>query len=143
MSLVGPSINKVHSQHMAQQEVRLLRQYLRDIAVYAYANHEDIQIVIFNNKIKASLKNNGSLDAEESIEEIETADDLDKDFLSTSDLVIFSYDFEHLVFEKSDFEALKSGRLTRNSLKVSVGSAGFVKDIAVKGVTYEVSWQDS
>ena len=36
LSLVGPAIQKIYAQHMAQQEMRLLFQYVRNASTFAY-----------------------------------------------------------------------------------------------------------
>ena len=124
MSLVGPSIDKVYTQHMAQQEVRLLKQYMRDLAVYAYTNHEDVEITLTNNRVEAVTTNVSLTESVPQSNDSEAT--LIADLNTPNELMIFSRDFEYLGFEEARFKALKNGVITQNSLKVSTGSAGIV-----------------
>lgn len=56
LSLVGPAIQKVYAQHMAQQEMRLLFQYVRNASTFAYAQNETVLLTVQNNHIVAQPK---------------------------------------------------------------------------------------
>ncbi len=146
MSLIGPSINKVYSQHMAQQEMRLLRQYVRDAAVFAFANHETLKLAVFDSRLEVMSTKpiTDATDITQNTESLKNTEfDIDNSELADQalDNVILERQFDYLVFEPADFEALKSGQITLNVIQVSVGSAGISKNVAVRGVAFTEQWQ--
>lgn len=159
MSLVGPSINKVYAQHMAQQEMRMLKQYIRDISVYAYTNQEDINIVLTGNRIEAVKPvANYDGDANHGAEANQYGltkpqfdisaiagqmleSEPDNEGNEQKNLLVFEQRFEYLTFRPVQFAALKNGRVNMSSVQVSVGSGNISKDVALRGITYTELWQ--
>ncbi|UAA39651.1 prepilin-type N-terminal cleavage/methylation domain-containing protein [Paraneptunicella aestuarii] len=140
LSIVGPSINKVYTQHMAQQEMRMLKQYVRDISVYAYSVHEDINIRVSGDRIEAFFLADLKQGADELVKPLdETLEYSEEGDIEQSPL--FSHRFEYLQFDNTRFRALKSGVVTLDFLRAAPHSQGIFKDIAIKGIAYSETWQ--
>lgn len=145
MSLVGPSINKVHSQHMVQQEERLLQQYVRDVSMHAFHAHKDIQLMLNGGVLKAVFEDSSSFTPEAMDEPSknyspDTADAELPEYRDKLDYVL-EQEFDYLRFETDTFSALKNGEVTQDIVQVSVGSVGIIKDISVRGIVFTEYWQ--
>jgi|GEM_PF-4709062 len=157
LSLVGPAIQKVYAQHMAQQEMRLLFQYVRNASTFAYAQNETVLLTVQNNHIVAqpkrvadSVKNNGFSDgSNDDLSANEEAQLLTQGGFGSGDFtesdafendpvqqLLFEHHFDYLTLMPVTFEALPSGYITLDSLQVSIGSGEITKDVALKGLRF-------
>lgn len=147
MSVVAPSVNQMYRQHMAQQEMRMLQQYVKNISSRAYSQYQDFTILLEGNRLSVvSNSASSNLDSANNVaaEEDESIIDLYPDALEeipAEDLTVQSSDnfdvyFEHLHFTPSSILALKSGHIQRQSIEVAVGSKGVVKQVAIKGLAF-------
>lgn len=163
LSLVGPAIQKVYAQHMAQQEMRLLFQYVRNASTYAYAQNRAVLVTVQNNHIvaqpeQAPVYNRQGDNAPQTNASVSTGDGLsgndeaqllaeggfgsssftERDALATHarQQLLFEHRFDYLSLTPVSFEALPSGYITLDSLQVSIGSGEITKDVALKGLRF-------
>lgn len=155
LSLVGPAIQKIHAQHMAQQEMRLLSQYVRNASAFAYTKNEAVTLNAQNNRIVARLIPLSAQVLQENETQVSRAlsnDDVfaggrqilkpDFDTADSSEATdalqetLFEHRFSYLSLMPTVFEALPSGYITVDSLQVSIGSGQITKDVALQGLRF-------
>lgn len=159
LSLVGPAIQKVYAQHMAQQEMRLLFQYVRNASTFAYAQNKTVLLTVQNNHIVAQPKrvagqyrqaetnldagSNDDMSANEEAQLLAQGGFGSDDFTQSdafenvpAQQLLFEHRFDYLTLMPAAFEALPSGYITLDSLQVSIGSGEITKDVALKGLRF-------
>lgn len=136
MSVVAPSVNKMHAQHMAQQEIRLLQQFIKQASTQAYTEHQDIHIQLKGFGFRIQTKQNVEREAQESVDDDSSLISDTEDSQSKNTLARYTHDFEYLFFPAQFIKAYKSGHINSREVEVRVGSAGIEKYVSVRGVAY-------
>ena len=155
LSLVGPAIQKIHAQHMAQQEMRLLSQYVRNASAFAYTKNEVVTLNAQNNRIVARLMPLSAQVLQENETQVSRALANDHVFAGGRQILkpdfdtadnseatdalqetLFEHRFSYLSLMPTVFEALPSGYITVDSLQVSIGSGQITKDVALQGLRF-------
>ncbi len=133
LSLVGPAIGRVHSQHMAQQEMRLFNQYVRDAALYAFTHNVDATVLLERGSMTILLASEKGAPSSHEQELAVMAS-------ATDEKSVFRHDFDYLIFETISFSALKSGYITRQQVSVRLGERALEQEVVLKGVAYSEPW---
>lgn len=133
MSVVAPSINKMYSQHMAQQEMRMLQQYVKSASTKAYSLHQDIHLQLKGSKLHVlEAQNENQAEPQQSFIGDESSSEQNPVTQSTS----FTYVFDYLFFQPQVIKAFRSGHIDLKLIEVRVGSAEIEKYVAVRGIVY-------
>ncbi|MCY7294379.1 type II secretion system protein [Alteromonas sp. a30] len=142
MSVVAPSVNKMYRQHMAQQEIRLMQQYVKDISSKAYSQYQDLTILLEDNRLSVMSssvsshpeQSNNTDEIESERQELFSENASGPSVLNEPNL--FEVSFEYLNFVPASIVASKSGHIQQHSIDVMVGSKGVVKQVAIRGLAF-------
>lgn len=165
LSLLGAPVQKIYTQQMAQQELRILRAQVKAIAVHAYTFDSDIEIIFEGSRLTAmeakqiddfelDLGNQQGISAVKPAgysgrreqqqddpfaidDEHELSDSWKEEALSP----LLNLEFEYIRFPAMNVIAMSTGRLTQDFIQVSIGSAGSIKDVNLRGLVFDEKWQ--
>lgn len=140
LSLVGPSVAKVYSQHMALQETRLLKQMVTDVSVFAFTQHHPIGINLSGNQFTASMVTDSSAPVHDTPKGYGGAPrPVDEEHSETA--IVLEHRFAYLQFSEQEVIATQDGLLSVDAL-IARATNGEQKRVEIHGVRMPRYWTE-